>query len=51
MTCRTFATVAIKAQGPPSRAPGTYGMNADVVVMPDGREIKAGGGGGTLDIP
>jgi hypothetical protein len=26
-------------------------MNANVVVMPDGREIKEGAGGATLEIP
>jgi hypothetical protein len=26
-------------------------MNANVVVMPDGREIKEGAGGATLNIP
>jgi hypothetical protein len=43
--------MVIKAVGAPSRVPGTYGMNANLVVLPNGREIKEGAGGGTLNIP
>ena len=52
VTAQTFPVgIVVKAIGAPSRVPGTYGMNANVVVMPDGREIKEGAGGATLDIP
>jgi hypothetical protein len=52
VTAETFLPgTVIKAMGAPSRVPGTYGMNANVVVMPDGREIKEGAGGATLNIP
>jgi hypothetical protein len=52
VTAETFTPgMVVKASGPPSRVPGTYGLNADVVVLPSGREIKAGAGGGTLEIP
>jgi hypothetical protein len=52
VTAETFSPgMAIKAVGPPSRVPGTYGMNADLVVLPDGREIRGGAGGGTLALP
>ena len=51
ITKDTFAPgMTIKAQGPPSRQPGTYGMNTDSITLPDGREIKQGAGGGVLDI-
>lgn len=52
VTAQTFPVgTVVKAVGAPSRVPGTYGMNANVVVMPDGREIKEGAGGATLNIP
>jgi|SRR5688572_22357641 len=52
VTAQTFPVgIAVKAVGAPSRVPGTYGMNANVVIMPDGREIKEGAGGATLSIP
>lgn len=52
VTAQTFPVgIVVKAIGAPSRVPGTYGMNANVVIMPDGREIKEGAGGATLNIP
>jgi hypothetical protein len=52
VTAQTFPVgIVVKATGAPSRVPGTYGMNANVVIMPDGREIKEGAGGATLSIP
>jgi DNA/RNA endonuclease YhcR with UshA esterase domain len=52
VTADTFkAGMVVKAAGPPSRVPGTYGLNADLVFLPAGREIKAGAGGGTIEIP
>ena len=52
VTAETFTVgMVVKASGPPSRVPGTYGLNADVVVLPSGREIRAGAGGGTIEIP
>jgi hypothetical protein len=51
VTAETFTVgMVVKASGPPSRVPGTYGINADLVVLPNGREIRAGAGGGTLEI-
>lgn len=41
--------MVVKASGPPSRVPGTYGMNANLVVLPNGRQIKEAAGGGELD--
>jgi hypothetical protein len=41
--------MVVKASGPPSRVPGTHGMNAALVILPDGRQLKEGAGGGELD--
>jgi hypothetical protein len=52
VTAQTFPVgIVVKAAGAPSRVPGEYGMNANLVVLPDGREIREGAGGGTLNIP
>ena len=50
ITAATFPIgMVVKASGPPSKVPGTFGMNADLVVLPDGREVREGAGGGVLD--